>query len=276
MSLEIFEYMKFRADVEKQPFDMPMSFFRKLLEEAGMRQFFGCTTDAEGNVLSDSVNPGALRKWRELAQDEVVFPGTPRPQPVSQEDNNDQGAVVFPRILPGGSRQRNDTRRMLSTCWTCGSRRHEKNADFKCCSRCFCACYCSEACQRADWEGGHRKVCKKLDRLNSLDKGAKIQLLSLQLSIKAIPEPEPKIHLIMYAVDEPRGRVRAHKNSVQAAFQFMCLSPPGYEECIRRDFPELPTGEPIFKFGGDMSGKYVFVTLSGKVIIYKQWKGRDE
>ena len=204
-----------------------------------------------------------VRVIRAVAEDERA----------KNEDQDDEVAVVFPRIHPGGSRQRNETRRMLSTCWTCNARRHEKETDFKCCSRCNCACYCSEACQRADWEGGHNKVCKKLDRLNSLDKGAKIQVLSLQLSIKAIPEPQPTVHLIMYTAGLNKvSEVNAHKNSDQAGtFQFMCLSPPGYEESIRRSFPMLPHGEPIFKFGGDMCNKIVFVTLSGKVIIYKDW-----
>jgi hypothetical protein len=183
---------------------------------------------------------------------------------VQEQDSEREQA--FPRILPGGSRWRNECRRLQSTCWTCGARRYEKQSDFKCCAKCNCACYCSSGCQRADW-GGHKKVCKKLDRLKSLDKGAKIQILTLQLSVGAIPDPQPTIYLITYALGEGPGRVRAE------ACQFMCTSPPGYEECIRRAFPMLPTGEPVFKFGGDMCGKSVFVTLSGKVIIYKKGWG---
>ena len=124
--------------------------------------------------------------------------------------DSDEEAVVFPRVLPGRSRQRNEYRRLNSTCWACNTQRHEKESDFKCCAKCFCACYCSEACQRAHW-GEHKKVCKKLDRLKSLEKGAKMQILSLQLSLRAniISEPEPTIYLIMYALGEGPGRIRA-------------------------------------------------------------------
>ena len=97
-----------------------------------------------------------------------------------------------------------------------------------------------------------------------------MQILTLQLSIDAIPDPQPKVYLIMYALGGPGSVTCADKP--EGPCQFMCMSPPGYEECIRRSFPMLPTGEPIFKFGGDMCGKIVFVTLSGKVIIYKVWK----
>ena len=63
MSLEIYDYMVFRADLEKQPFDMPLSTFSALLG-FGMKHFFGITTDGEGKVLSDNHNPEALKKWR--------------------------------------------------------------------------------------------------------------------------------------------------------------------------------------------------------------------
>ena len=64
MSLEIYDYMVFRGDLEKQPFDMPIGLFHTLLKDFGLRTFFGCTTDGEGKVLSDTQNPEALKKWR--------------------------------------------------------------------------------------------------------------------------------------------------------------------------------------------------------------------
>lgn len=47
-----------------------------------------------------------------------------------------------------------------------GSSLHERMQDgvakLKRCMGCASVHYCSEECQRAGWEGGHRKECKRL------------------------------------------------------------------------------------------------------------------
>ena len=63
MSLEIYEYMVFRAELEGLPFNLRFESFVAWLI-IGIRNFFGITTDGEGNVLSDTQNPDALKKWR--------------------------------------------------------------------------------------------------------------------------------------------------------------------------------------------------------------------
>mgnify|MGYP006149262323 CR=1 FL=1 len=42
-----------------------------------------------------------------------------------------------------------------------------KQSEMKCCGGCRIAYYCCAAHQRADWKGGHKKVCKQLQRLEN-------------------------------------------------------------------------------------------------------------
>ena len=166
---------------------------------------------------------------------------------------------ILNRVDPGKAKKRNETRRVLSVCWFCKQVRGHTQTDFQCCSRCRCACYCSVACQRASWTPVHRRECEKLDRLKTLTKSDRREVLSLQLAVQnANWGSEPRVWMVLCKLAPGGG------------FQYMVMSPQGYEESIRKTFTTLPTDEHMFKFGGDLGGKTVFVGASGRVMIFKQ------
>lgn len=47
----------------------------------------------------------------------------------------------------------------LSICGNC-SKRESSVGEFQACGKCNIAKYCSPACQKADWKGRHKLVCK--------------------------------------------------------------------------------------------------------------------
>jgi hypothetical protein len=98
-----------------------------------------------------------------------------------------------------------------------------------------------------------------MDRLKSLSKINRKELLSLQLAVRKQNWGEqPKVWMVLYRIC-PDG------------LKYLIASPPGYEEVLRKAFTTLPKDEHLFKFGGELSGgRIVFVGASGRVIIYKK------
>ena len=60
--MDIFKYLRFRAEEEGEPFSLEVTFFVFWLE-MGEREFFKCLVDEEGNVLVDSQNPNCLQRY---------------------------------------------------------------------------------------------------------------------------------------------------------------------------------------------------------------------
>jgi hypothetical protein len=159
---------------------------------------------------------------------------------------------ILDRVDPGPAHQRNKTRKLLSVCWGCKKVRGLSGEAFKCCANCNCACYCSRACQSADWER-HEEECPKLDRLKSLSKSLRRELVSLQLAVRTEDWGTQRLWMVLC---RPTGR----------GFRYLIASPPGYEEALRKSY-RLPTDEHFFKLSD--GGHTVFVGLSGRVIIFK-------
>jgi hypothetical protein len=97
-----------------------------------------------------------------------------------------------------------------------------------------------------------------MDRLKSLSKTDKKEMLSLQLAVRKETWGEhPKVWMVLCQMC-PGG------------FKYLIASPPGYEQALRKTF-NLPTDEHMFKFGGELSGGHVvFVGATGRVLIYKK------
>ena len=62
---EIYKYMTFRAGRERVPFTMSVEFFKINLEH-GVRSFFGCRVNVNGDVLEDKRKPKILRLYKSM------------------------------------------------------------------------------------------------------------------------------------------------------------------------------------------------------------------
>ena len=60
--MNIHKYLRFRATEEGVPFSLPVNWFVYWIE-LGCRDFFSCTVDNDGNVLSDIKDPSCLQRF---------------------------------------------------------------------------------------------------------------------------------------------------------------------------------------------------------------------
>ena len=62
LSTELHDYMRFRAAMERQDYDLDPEFYRDWLNR-GVFTFFGVTVDGTG-IVSDDQQPAFLEQWR--------------------------------------------------------------------------------------------------------------------------------------------------------------------------------------------------------------------
>ena len=59
---DIHNYIQFRALEEGQGFSLTVAWFENYIAQ-GVRVFFQCTVDEQGNVLSDAKSPACLQRF---------------------------------------------------------------------------------------------------------------------------------------------------------------------------------------------------------------------
>ena len=59
---DICNYIQYRANEEGQGFRLTVEWFEYAISQ-GIRLFYGCSVDSQGNVLSDAKNPSCLQAY---------------------------------------------------------------------------------------------------------------------------------------------------------------------------------------------------------------------